>query len=91
MIRLFRKIPQGQIKRTLVIRSILINKNTMKTTRRDFLTKTSIVSAGLSLGLPGVARGRYSQLRKGPKEYVIVMGHYDIFGGKLIAYAYIPD
>lgn len=72
----------------------------MTTTRRDFLIKSSIVSAGVSLGLPGILFGspevplespivsvgspgvinmKHSLLPKGPKDYVIVMGHYDIW------------
>lgn len=51
----------------------------MKTNRRDFLIKTSIVTAGISLGLSGVAKVRYLPSRKDPKEYVIVIGHADIW------------
>lgn len=51
----------------------------MKTTRRDFLLKTSIVSTGLSLGLPVIGNIKYFPVRKGPKEFLIVIGHYDIW------------
>lgn len=55
----------------------------MKTNRRSFLKKTGIVSTGLSLGLPGISElnlsPSYTQVRKGPKDFRIVMGHYDIW------------
>jgi len=51
----------------------------MKFNRRDFLVKSSIVSAGLSVGLPAIGRHVYSPLKKGPKDLVIVIGHADIW------------
>lgn len=51
----------------------------MRINRKDFLIKTSIVSAGVSLGLPGIANMNNYSLHKGPKEFVIAMGHYDIW------------
>ena len=53
----------------------------MNTNRRDFLMKTGIVSAGMSIGLPTFAKAVYtpSPLKKGPKDFVIVIGHADIW------------
>lgn len=55
----------------------------MKTNRRNFLKKTSIVSTGLTFGLPGISRINFppshSQPKKGPKDFIIAMGHYDIW------------
>ena len=55
----------------------------MKTNRRNFLKKTGIVSTGLSLGLPGISEVNFSlsypQGRKGPMDFIIAMGHYDIW------------
>ncbi|HTE28608.1 dipeptidase [Flavitalea sp.] len=56
----------------------------MKFNRRDFLVKTSIVSAGMSIGMPAIASVVGTPVvgapvRKGPKDYAIVIGHADIW------------
>lgn len=52
----------------------------MKTNRRDFLKNAGVVSAGVSLGFPKVDKlGGYFQSKKGPKDFLITVGHYDIW------------
>jgi membrane dipeptidase len=55
----------------------------MDTDRRDFIKRAGLFSAGLSLGLPGISEVSFSstslQAGKGPKDFMIVMGHYDIW------------
>lgn len=53
----------------------------MKNSRRDFIMKTGLVSAGTSIGLPAIEKMMYTPppLHKGPKDFVIVIGHADIW------------
>jgi len=57
----------------------------MKNNRRDFLMNASIISAGMFAGLPALAKANHPAFlkvakgKKGPKDFVIVIGHADIW------------
>lgn len=51
----------------------------MKSNRRDFLFNTGVLSAGMSIGLPNLVKAGYFPVRKGPKDFRIVIGHADIW------------
>src|SRR5688572_2270260 len=53
----------------------------MKINRREFIARTGAVAAGVSMmgGFIGGAFAKPLPIKKGPMDYVIVHGHYDIW------------